>query len=56
MSERADELFETESHPRMLGSFLLFALLISAFPTLDIEISRRFFDGSAFPGSGGTRC
>lgn len=32
----------------ILGSFLLFALLISAFPIADVQISRVFFDGSAF--------
>jgi lipid A 4'-phosphatase len=32
----------------MLGSFLLFALLMSVFPTIDIQISSLFFDGSSF--------
>lgn len=32
----------------ILGAFLLFALLISAFPMVDIQISRAFFDGSSF--------
>ena len=32
----------------ILGSFLLFALLISAFPRIDIQISSIFFDGSSF--------
>jgi lipid A 4'-phosphatase len=32
----------------MLGSFLLFALLISVFPQLDIQISSLFFNGTSF--------
>lgn len=32
----------------ILGSFLLFALLISLFPRIDIQISSLFFDGSSF--------
>lgn len=32
----------------IVGSFVLFALLISAFPIVDIEISRVFFDGRSF--------
>lgn len=32
----------------ILGSFVLFAALILAFPTLDIEISSVFFDGKGF--------
>jgi len=32
----------------ILGSFALFALLILAFPTVDIEISSAFFDGRTF--------
>ena len=32
----------------MLGSFLLFALLISVFPRIDIQISSLFFDGTSF--------
>jgi lipid A 4'-phosphatase len=32
----------------IVGSFLLFALLISVFPKVDIEISSLFFDGSSF--------
>jgi lipid A 4'-phosphatase len=32
----------------IVGAFLLFALLISVFPKVDIEISSLFFDGSSF--------
>jgi lipid A 4'-phosphatase len=32
----------------IVGSFLSFALLISAFPRLDIQIASLFFDGTAF--------
>jgi lipid A 4'-phosphatase len=32
----------------LLGSFLLFALLISVFPALDLQISGLFFDGRSF--------
>ena len=32
----------------ILGSFLFFAALISAFPMFDIQVSRIFFDGSSF--------
>jgi lipid A 4'-phosphatase len=32
----------------ILGSFLLFALLMSVFPRIDIQISSIFFDGSSF--------
>jgi lipid A 4'-phosphatase len=32
----------------MIGSFLLFAALISAFPVVDLQISALFFDGRSF--------
>lgn len=32
----------------ILGAFLFFSLLITAFPTVDIDISRLFFHGSSF--------
>jgi lipid A 4'-phosphatase len=33
----------------ILGSFVLFALVVTAFPEIDLQISRLFFDGKSFP-------